>query len=194
MGDFGSIFWKKAWAIVRVKRLLYLSLVRSKLLYCSVVWRPRMIKDICLLESVQRRATKWILGDYRLDYKSRLLSLKLLPLMMVYEINDVLFLLKSLSSPSPSFDIRSFVSFSSNPYRSSCLLHVLCKDNTSRHFYFNRLLRLWNSLPINSSLLNISYDLVKIRLNRFFVDYFIANFDPVNVCSFHFCCPCFNCI
>ena len=66
-------------------------------------------------------------------------------------------------------------------YRSSCLLHVLCKDNTSRHFYFNRLPRLWNSLPINSSLLNISYDLVKIRLNRFFVDYFIANFDRVCV-------------
>ena len=119
---------------VRVKRLLYLSLVRSKLLYCSVVWRPRMIKDIRLLESVQRRATKWILGDYRLDYRSRLLSLKLLPLMMVYEINDVLFLLKSLSFPSPSFDIRNFVSFSPNPYRSSCLLHVLCKDNTCRHF------------------------------------------------------------
>uniref|UniRef100_A0A1X7UH91 Uncharacterized protein n=1 Tax=Amphimedon queenslandica TaxID=400682 RepID=A0A1X7UH91_AMPQE len=67
---------------VPVKRLLYLTLVRSKLIYCSVLWRPRLVKDIRRLESVQRRATKWILDDYKTDYKSRLVSLHLLPLMM----------------------------------------------------------------------------------------------------------------
>ena len=171
---------------VQVKRLLYLTLVRSKLIYCSVLWRPRLVRDIRRLESVQRRATKWILGDYKTDYRSRLVSLRLLPLMMVYEVNDVLFFLKSLSSPSPAFDIRNFVTFSSNPYRSTSLLHVLTKDNTSRHFYFNRLPRLWNSLPtcISSNLLNISYDLAKIKLNRFFTDYFVDKFDPLSVCLF----------
>ena len=36
-----------------------------------------------LLETVQRRSRKWILGDYKSDYKSRLKSLYFLPLMIV---------------------------------------------------------------------------------------------------------------
>ena len=62
-----------------VKRTLYLTLVRPKLLYCSPLQRPFLIKDVLLLERVQRRATKFILGDYSMDYKSRLIYLKLLP-------------------------------------------------------------------------------------------------------------------
>ena len=179
---------------VRVKRLLYLTLVRSQLLYCSILWRPRLIRDIMILERVQRRATKWILGDYTTNYKDRLISLQMLPLMITYEINDILFFLKSLSTPSTAFDIRQFITFSTNPYRNSNLLHVACSNNTSRHFYFSRLPRLWNSLPIKSDLLKYSTDKAKIILNRFFINYFVNNFDPSVTCSFHFCCPCYNCV
>ena len=45
------------------KKLLYISLVRSCLLYCLPLWRPYLIQDILLLEKVQRRATKVILND-----------------------------------------------------------------------------------------------------------------------------------
>ena len=54
------------------KRTLYLLLVHSRLMYCSPVWRPQFIKDIKVIERVQRRATKFILDDYGSDYKSRL--------------------------------------------------------------------------------------------------------------------------
>ena len=47
----------------RVKKMLYISLVMSQLIYCSQVWRPQMIKDIIAFEKVQRRATKYILSD-----------------------------------------------------------------------------------------------------------------------------------
>ena len=57
------------------------------------------MKDILLLEQVQRRATKFILNNYTMDYKARLFHLKLLPLMYVLELHDVLFLIKSLNSP-----------------------------------------------------------------------------------------------
>jgi hypothetical protein len=63
-----------------LKRQLYLSLIRSHLVYCSQLWRPHQVKDIIKLEKVQRRATKFILNEYSTSYKSRLLSLKLLPL------------------------------------------------------------------------------------------------------------------
>ena len=75
------------------KKVLYVSLIRSKLLYCSPIWRPHLLTDIKALEDVQRRATKYILNNYDSNYRLRLLDLKLLPLMMVLEINDILLLL-----------------------------------------------------------------------------------------------------
>ena len=66
---------------INEKKVLYISLVRSQLLYCSVLWRPKLIRDIQLLERVRRRATKYILNDFHSSYKCRLLALNLLPLM-----------------------------------------------------------------------------------------------------------------
>ena len=65
------------------KKQLYIMLVRSHLLYCSQLWNPCLLKDIINMERIQRRSTKYILNDYTSDYKSRLLQLKLLPLMYV---------------------------------------------------------------------------------------------------------------
>ena len=45
------------------------------------------------MERIQRRSTKYILNDYTSDYKTRLLKLKLLPLMYLLDLSDVLFLL-----------------------------------------------------------------------------------------------------
>ena len=63
--------------------MLYISLVRSKLIYSSQLWNPYLIKDIVMLERIQRCATKFILNDYTSSYKSRLLKLNILPLMYV---------------------------------------------------------------------------------------------------------------
>ena len=153
---------------VKVKRLLYLSLVRCHLTYGSQIWRPMYIKDIVILERIQKRATKYILNDRLSSYCSRLLALNLLPLMYYLELMDILFLVKCLQFPDPSFDIKAFVSFSnlSTCSGSACkLVYRYSFTNKSRHFYFNRVVRLWNSLPpidisqsfsyIKSSLLNV---------------------------------------
>ncbi len=136
-------------ATITLKKSLYISLVRSKLTYCCQVWRPSLLKDIKLLESVQCRATKWILNDYLSNYKSRLISLHLLPLMMSLEVYDITFFLKSLSSPSEAFNILDYVSFNSDRRTRSShysLNHKFSRTNISRHSYFLRFPRLWNSL------------------------------------------------
>ena len=80
---------------VKEKMALYISLVRSQLMYCSQVWRPYLLRDIDKIERVQRRATKYILNDFTSDYKSRLITLGILPLMYVFELNDLMLCQKS---------------------------------------------------------------------------------------------------
>ena len=78
------------------KKLLYISLVRSQLIYCSQLWRPYLLKDIITLERIQRRATKFILNDYQSSYRFRLVKLHLLPLMYTYLNYMTLSLLSNL--------------------------------------------------------------------------------------------------
>ena len=45
------------------KRTLYLTMVRSIFEHCPVVWRPASTTAIAKLESLQKRALKWIMAD-----------------------------------------------------------------------------------------------------------------------------------
>ena len=67
-------------------------------MYCSVLWKPHLIKHIQLIERIQRRATKYVLNDYVSDYKSRLIKLQILPLMYILDLNDVIFFVRSLKT------------------------------------------------------------------------------------------------
>ena len=96
-------------ASVKVKKTLYLTLIRSQLTYCSQVWKPHLIKDITCLENIKQPATKFILNDYHTDYRSRLISLNLLPSVYFLVLLDILFFIKCLKSWDPSFPILSFV-------------------------------------------------------------------------------------
>ena len=91
---------------VSLKKMLYISLVRSQLTYCSQLWRPRFLKDIANLEQIQRRSTKYILNNYTTNYKDRLIQLNLLPLMYWYDLQDLMFLLKCLKDPDNNINIH----------------------------------------------------------------------------------------
>ena len=84
--------------------------------------------------------------ERHISYKSRLTTLRLLPLMMLYELNDILFFVTSLKGPrNEEFVIRQYFTFSSSSTRSSVhnkLVHKLAKSNIVKHSYFYRLPRL----------------------------------------------------
>ena len=113
-----------------------LTLVRSKLCF---VLSCGGLTLLTLLERVQRRATKFIANfDRTLGYKERLRACRI---MMLY---DMLFLFKSTSN----FDIMDFISFSSSQTRCGSKGKLVCKPhrtNTTRHFYFSRMVCLRNS-------------------------------------------------
>ena len=101
------------------KLSLYISLVWPQLLYCSQVWRPHLIKHIKNFETVQRRATKFILHNFNSSYQNHLLTLKLLPLSLWMEYLDLVFLIKCLKEPSNHFSIEDHIQFISSNICSS---------------------------------------------------------------------------
>ncbi|VDL95735.1 unnamed protein product [Schistocephalus solidus] len=53
--------------------------VRPQLEFAIEAWRPWTVKDLIILEKVQRRATKLVTGQDSLPYESRLVNLDLFP-------------------------------------------------------------------------------------------------------------------
>ena len=90
----------------------------------------QLLKHILALENVQRRSIKFILNKFTSSYKSRLTTL--LPLIMLYELNDILLFVTSLKGPAnEEFVIRQYFTFSSSS-RSSVhnkLVLKLAKSN-----------------------------------------------------------------
>ena len=129
-------------------------------------------------------------GLYTSDYKSRLISLNMLPLMTWLELNDVVFFVSCTKSIT-----AWFIAFSCQKTRSSdrnTMIHCRTRTNASSHFYFNRLHCIFNALPAIDP--SMSSSLIKSRLKCFLWNHFKSNFDSTNTCSFHFMCPCHKCM
>ena len=177
-----------------LKKTLYLTLVRSQITYCSAIWRPYLVKDIQNFERIQRRATKFILNDYDSDYYTRLMKLELLPLMYTFDLFDIVFILKSLKYPSPSFDIKNFISFNTNRTRSNTygkLTHKTSSNNIERNFFFFRIPRLWNTLPPIDLSLSVATN--KVKITEFLWSHFMSHFKSDNPCTYQLVCPCSKC-
>ena len=144
-----------------------------------------------LLVGVVSRRWVWLVGGI---YGYDLITLNLLPLMMQFELQVLLFFLKNHKEPSTSFDIKNYVQFCSRNTRSFTHLKMkqpFLKLNCVRHFYFNRLPRLWNSIPQID--LDQSLPSIKHTLHTYFWDHFLNNFHSDMPCTFHCVCPCAKC-
>ena len=169
-------------------------IVRSQLTYGSQLWNPCLIRHIVSLERIQRRATRFILNHYISDCKSCLLKLGLLPLMYVLDFYNIMFFSKALKQPLVHFNVLNFVQFSHNNTRSSStnkLQYVYSSNNYLRNFYFTRLPRLWNCLPLID--LNQPLSSIKSTIYNYLWHNFKEHFDSMNPCTFHFCYSCTIC-
>ena len=92
---------------------MYKSLVRPRLEYCIQAWCPHLRKDIDLLETVQRRATRLIYSLHDLPYYDRLKRLKLTTLEMRRVRGDLIEVLK-ITKGFEEVDFNTFFKIASS--------------------------------------------------------------------------------
>ena len=105
--------------------------------------------------------------------------------MYVLDICDIIFFIKSLKAPTNAFNITDYIKFTSGNTRSGSsykLQHIRNTNVSSSNFYFNRLPRIWNVLPIIDY--NLSLPTIKYKLTNFLWNHFELHFDPDNACTF----------
>ena len=71
------------------------------------------------------------------------------------------------------------------------LVHLRSQISDAHHFYFARLVRLWNSLPVID--ITLPDHIIKSKITDHLWVNFRANFDSNLPCSFHLLCPCNRC-
>ena len=86
----------------------------------------------------------------------------------MFELQDLLFAIKSIKSPTNQFNINNYIKFSTISTRSGTSnklkppYHI---NNTSRHSYFHRIPYLWNSMPTFDP--NKSFCTLKTKLKQY---------------------------
>ena len=122
-----------------------------------------------------------------MDYKARLITLNLLPLSLWLEVLDITFFTKLCKEPPDNFTLSDYISFIEGITRFSINGKIkssfagIPRTNLTRHFYFNRIVRLRNSLPPLD--LSLSLSSLKKQVYDFYWNYFIQHYDFLFTCS-----------
>ena len=122
-------------ASISLKKHLYLVLVRSQLVYCSQLWRPRLIS-----------------GTLKKPRKDSMQSYQLYITWLHFWV---------FQSPKFHFfcELEYYVSYTANTLKAN-----FNRSSHSCHFYSNRIVRLWNSLPAVD--LSLSFANLKTTLRK----------------------------
>ena len=88
------------------KKTFYLTIVRSIFEHCSVIWRPKSSNQISKFDAIQKRAVKWIHGQYfqhysDSDYLIKQTELKIMPIKLKFYQNDLIMFYKIVNSLVP---------------------------------------------------------------------------------------------
>jgi ribonucleases P/MRP protein subunit RPP40 len=132
----------------RIMSILYKSLVRPHLEYCIQAWRPHLVKDITLLERVQRRATKMVSECRGKDYEKRLKIMRLTKLDTRMSRADMIEVYKILNGLER---VREELFFIRERREGRGHKNKLFKKRVQRDVgkfcFSNRINNMWNGLP-----------------------------------------------
>ena len=146
---------------------LYKSLVRPHLEYAVQCWSPHYVKDITVLERVQRRATKLIPAIRNLPYSTRLQRLHLHSLELRRIRGQLIEVFKILNGFDEAENLL-FRNCNSVTRNNGCKLRgSRFKTDIAKNFFSNRIVNAWNLLP-SSLVSSDSINQFKNRLDKFF--------------------------
>ena len=134
---------------------LYKGIVRPHLEYANPVWSPSLRKNIIAIENVQRRATKCIPGMKDLEYKDRLIQLKLPTLVYRRLRGDMIETYKITSEKYDDEIGRILPRYEDIVKRDGIRGHnkkiykFRSKLNLRKNFFTQRVVDIWNMLPSN---------------------------------------------
>ena len=166
VGFIGRSFTFKSEKIILT---LYNSLVRPHLEYNVQFWSPYYKKDIEKLEKIQRRLTKMIPRLRNKSYEERLKELNLFSLEKRRVRGDLIMLFKIFNGFA-NMNIQKYVSVDQSNVTRSNGFKIVGKrfvTNEAKHFFFNRIVNIWNGLPsnvVNSG----TIETFKVRLDKYF--------------------------
>ena len=145
---------------IKIMVPLFKSLVRPILEYGNAVWSPSLRKHINLIENVQRRFTKKIVGISNQDYEKRLQITNLPSLEFRRLRGDMIETFKLTHGFYDPITSVHLITMHENkntrghPYK---LAKQLTHTSKFAHFFSNRIVNAWNNLPltvVNSDTIN----------------------------------------
>ena len=134
-------------------RTLYVSLVRPHLEYASEIWNPHLIRDIQVLEKVQKCATKLVPDLRQLTYSKRLVALNLPSLLYRRRRMDMITVFKIVHGlEGVPFD--NLFTFHNNITRGNgykLFKHFLLSECSKIISFMQRIIDDWNQLATDIS-------------------------------------------
>ena len=93
--------------------------------------------------------------DFNSDYtnhQASQITVTVLPLMYIFDLSDIMFFIKHYKLPHPGFNVTDYITFATGNTQLATHIQTRSSDNIAKNFYFNRLPRIWNHLPIHYQL------------------------------------------
>ena len=155
-------------------KYLFISLIRPHLEYCVTVWYPLLKKDEDLIENVLRRASKMLPRLSNLTYEKRLAKIEIPSMKYRRMRGDMIMVYKVLNGYEPSLEHLFEVDNNSiTRGHNFKLKKPPFKTTIRQHFFNNRVVNNWNSLPfdvVNATSINsFKNKLDKCWENRMYV-------------------------